>query len=255
MKPPVKDLRRRYISSQFHKELIPRGSVAETFVFYSGQLEFLLTDYERFVMAHTTRPPIHEFWACIQKDARRVYEILTSEIFKFDNENMFQILQETWGSYPNPYVRSALFFLMNTCSEQGLLSSGHLDITNFNKHSLNRLKTYEKPSNLFITLDKEEDLISTIVESNPTDFLVFPLPSYSYNLFEHGTSVGYEETRINHDRLFRKLDSLTKKWIVSYPYHEAAANLYKDYNQTLINKYGKPTTSIEACEEIVIANF
>jgi hypothetical protein len=104
-------------------------------------------------------------------------------------------------------------------------------------------------------LDKEEDLISTIVESNPTDFLVFPLPSYSYNLFEHGTSVGYEETRINHDRLFRKLDSLTKKWIVSYPYHEAAANLYKDYNQTLINKYGKPTTSIEACEEIVIANF
>jgi site-specific DNA-adenine methylase len=126
MKPPVKDLRRRYISSQFHKELIPRGSVAETFVFYSGQLEFLLTDYERFVMAHTTRPPIHEFWACIQKDARRVYEILTSEIFKFDNENMFQILQETWGSYPNPYVRSALFFLMNTCSEQGLLSFKNL---------------------------------------------------------------------------------------------------------------------------------
>lgn len=255
MKPPVKDLRRRYISSQFHRELIPRGSVVETFVFYSGQLEFSLTDYERFVMAHTTRPPIHEFWSCIHKDAARVYEILTSDIFKFDNENMFEILQETWPSYPNPYVRSAIFFLMNVCSDQGLLSSGQLDITSFNKHSLNRLKTYEKPANLFITLDKEENIVDTIVESNPTDFLVFPLPAYSYNLFEHGTSVGFEETRINHDQLFRKLDNIKKKWIVSYPYHAEAATLYKGYDQTMINKYGKPTTSIDTCEELVIVNF
>ena len=184
-----------------------------------------------------------------------MYEILTSEVFTFDNENMFEILQETWPTYPNPYVRAALFFLMNVCSEKGLPSSGNLNITNFNKHSLNRLKTYKKPPNLFITLDKEQELIDSIVETNPTDFLVLPLPSYNYNFFEHGTSVGFEDTRINHGRLFRKLSALDKKWIVSYPYHEAAQELYKEYDQTMIDKYGKKTTLIGACEELVIVNF
>jgi len=255
MKPPVKDLRRPYISTQFHRELIPRGSVVETFLFYSGQLEFSLTDYERFVLAHTTRPPLHEFWACINDDASRVYEILTSDIFKFDNENMFEILQETWPTYPNPYVRSALFFLMNVCSEKGLPSSGNLNITNFNKHSLNRLKTYKKPSNLFITLDKEQELIDSIIETNPTDFLVFPLPSYDYNLFDHGTSVGFEETRVNHTRLLKKLSAIDKKWIVSYPHHEGAQELYKGFEQIMIDKYGKKTNSAAACEELIIVNF
>ena len=120
MKSPVKDLRSRHISNAYLRELIPRGSIVESFLFYSGQVEFSLCEHNRFVHAHTTNYPIYEFWSFLAKDADRIYGTLTADVFKFESENMYNILQERWPTYENPYVRAALFFLLNRCSSKGL---------------------------------------------------------------------------------------------------------------------------------------
>ena len=96
MKSPVKDLRSKYLSIAYLRELIPRGSVSETYLFYSGQVEFGLASHGRFICAHTTNQPIYEFWQCLAANSRRLYDIITCPAFKVEDDNMFHILQETW---------------------------------------------------------------------------------------------------------------------------------------------------------------
>ena len=229
-------------------------------MFYSGALEFNLAEDDRFVSARTTRSVVYEFWRCVLEDPFLVAE--RAQFFSkllegdahFSSEKTFAILQENWTQYKDPWIRSAYFFLLNRCSERGLISSGKLNLKYFNPLSIINLKSF-KAKNFHIHFDREEDFISTLKPAEEADYLFLPIGEYSYNLFEHGKSKGYETTTINHKKLYENLTGQSKKWIVLYKNHTGVFDLYSDYNITMVNKYGRKITQKDDCEDIVIANF
>ena len=49
------------------KELIPINSVVDSFLFYSGGVEFKLAASNRQIIAPTNRYMIYEFWKCVME--------------------------------------------------------------------------------------------------------------------------------------------------------------------------------------------
>jgi len=259
MKPLIKD-NLNFKSLSAVKELIPRKSIINSFLFYSGALELSLAHDGRFVAAHTTRQAVYEFWRCVMEDALSVatrvqlFSKLIADEGSFSSEKTFTILQESWAKYSDPWTRSAYFFLLNHCSESGLISSGKLNIKYFSPLSITNLKSF-KPNNFHIHFDPQEDFMTALASTDEADYLLLPVGRYSYNLFEHGKSKGSETTTVHHKKLYENLKNHPKKWVVLYKSHPDIFKLYADHNITMINKYGRKTTQMSACEDIVIANF
>jgi hypothetical protein len=259
MKPLIKD-NLNFKSLRTVKELIPKKSIVSSFLFYSGALEFNLAEDDRFISAHTTRYVVYEFWRCALEDPFLVanhaqfFSKLLKDDSQFSNEKTFAILQENWPQYKDPWVRSAYFFLLNRCSEKGLISSGKLNLKYFNPLSVLNLKSF-KIKNFHIHFNHEENFISTLKPAEEVDYLFLPVGKYSYNLFEHGKSKGYETTTVNHKKLHENLVKQSKKWIVLYKNHTGVFDLYNDCNIIMVNKYGRKTTQKDDCEDIIIANF
>ena len=68
-------------------KLVPEGSIVDSYMFFTGELEIALAKYRRFVCAHTTQYVVYEFWKCMAKDSAQIYNIVTSEHFKFDKHS------------------------------------------------------------------------------------------------------------------------------------------------------------------------
>jgi len=230
--------------------------VVDSFLFFAGDVEFALTDYERFVVARTSNQLVYEFWECVGADPERLYQILTSKVLKFKEHRMFEALQETWPTFPDPFVRSSLFFLLNRCSSTGFPSYGTLDMSGFNPLSLSYLKRFKTPSNFHLELTPAEGIKKSLQRATH-DYLVVAPGTYKFNLFEHGSPKAFEETILNHDELYTALTQRAdeQKWALVYNYHSRLFELYKDYNQIMVNKYGARTKKKDECEEIIIANF
>jgi len=255
MKSPIKDSLNQFKCATFLKKIIPEGSMVHSFLFYAGDLEFTLAESQRYICAHTIKPLIHEFWECALEDAERLHAIVSSPVFTFESEHMFPILQETWPTYRDPYLRSSLFFLLNRCSSTGLISSGELSDKNFNPIALSYLKRFNPP-NFHIVLDKESEFVKTL-QNITADYLLVPVGKFNYNLFDYGKSRGYETTIVNHKTLAATLKEMdtNQKWIVVYSFHAELLKLYDGYNIVGLDKYGNPQENSKLWEELVIANF
>lgn len=226
-----------------------------SYLFFDGSLEFDLCKNNIFVNAHTNRFVIYEFWSCMLNDNRTLYEIAKSDqIQRLKDKEAFHILQENWAKYKDPYVRSALFFMLNRCSEQGLISSGEFDVTRLNAVSMNYLKNFSV-TNFHLSYDTNETLLSSINKNINSDFLLLPIGKFSYNLFEHGKSLGLEQTLVNHKKLKSLLETRTKKWALIYKNHPGVYSLYSDFNIRMISEYGSVVNDRESCEDIVVTNF
>tara|TARA_Y100000296_G_scaffold13458_1_gene15644 strand:- start:355 stop:1113 length:759 start_codon:yes stop_codon:yes gene_type:complete len=252
MKSPIKENNNFKCLSEL-KRMFPKGSVINSFLFYAGNLEFNLAESDRFVIAHTHKYVIYEFWHCALHDPKRIAE-MSKHLFPIENPDMFHILQENWPKYPDPYARSALFFLLNRCSDSGWISAGKLDHKNFNPVALSYLSRFN-PKNFYITCDESEDLLENIKSTKKADYLLFPVGDFNYNLFEYGKNKGYEMSTVHHKNLCRELKENDNKWVVVYKYHPQPFKLYKEYNISMINKFGNVTTDTQQCEEVLIANF
>jgi len=233
--------------------MIPKGSVVESFLFFGGHLEFSLSSADRFVIAHTHKYVIYEFWHCAIEDSVRVADI-SQTFFPIDDPNIFYIFQEKWPKYPDPYTRSALFFLLNRCSATGEISAGHLSDHNFNPLALSHLKNFN-PKNFYITLDADQDLVGNIQKAQQGEYLLMPIGDYNYNFFEYGKNKGYEMSVVHHRRLHEALEESKKKWIILYRPHPQLEKMYADYNIKMINRHGHLTTKHDECTEVLIANF
>ena len=235
------------------KSLIPEGSVVSTYGFYSGEIELNLCVSNRFVNAHTTSYQVYEFWKCIEEDAGRVHDIVISDPFKFEPE-MFSLLQEKWHSYRDPYVRAALFFLLNRCSESGLISSGELNTANFNPVSISYLKYFKPLDTLHVTHKKISDL-SLMIGDTTADYIFIPCYNFSYNLFERGRSRGMEETVVNHRHLRSALRGLDNRWVLVYNYHGALRSFFNKEHLIMVDEYGRLVGDEEKCKEVLVCNF
>jgi len=254
MKSPVKNTT-DFKCTALLKQLIPQGSVVNSFLFYDGQLEIDLSSQKRFICAHTSRYVVYEFWKCATENPQRIYDIVASGALKFEDENMFYTLQQNWAAYKDPYVRAALFFILNRCSAEGMISSGKLDTTSLHPLALSRLRNF-KIENFHLNLTEEKPMFSQIESSIESEYWMLPLGRFNYNLFEEGKSQGVETTVVHHRNVAAYLKERNdQKWIVIYKKHPEVLKLYSEYNIHSLNKYGLQAQNTEDTDEVVIANF
>jgi len=254
MKSPIRETNNNFKTLSVLRRMIPRGSVVHSFAFFDGSLEIGLARDDRFIVAHTTKYPIYEFWTCAFKDPMRIATL--SNYLHPIEENTHKILQENWARYQDPFLRSALFFLLNQCSDSGLISSGVLDNDKYNSFAVSRLTNF-KLSNFHIELDSDKTLTEAIEGADKTeaDYLLVPAGNYNYGFLHHGKIQSLEITPINHKELFTTMNSLQYNWILIYNFHKEVKEIYKEYKQTMIDKYGNLTLKEESCKELIIANF
>tara|TARA_Y100000310_G_C20527930_1_gene736997 strand:+ start:228 stop:992 length:765 start_codon:yes stop_codon:yes gene_type:complete len=254
MKSPIKENINNFKALSVLKDTIPKGSVVDSFLFFSGEVELNLAESERFVIAHTNKYVIYEFWKCAMEDPVRIAEI-SEFIYPIGDEKLFHVFQEDWPKYKDHFTRSALFFLLNRCSESGWISAGKFDDMNFTPIALSHLKKFSS-KNFFLTLDKADTLNDALATSTMKgEYLLLPIGKFDYNFFEYGKSKGYEMTTIFHKELCEHLRDVEKKWMVLYKTHPQLFKLYKDHNITMIDKYGRKTADRDSSEELIIANF
>ena len=60
---------------------------------------------------------------------------------------------------------------------------------------------------------------------------------------------------INHRDLHARVQSMDKKMIIVYQKHPQLFQMYADYDIHMIDKYGRPTSNRDNCEELIIVNF
>ena len=237
------------------KKKIPPGSVVHSFLLYGGSLEFNLAEDQRFVCAYANRQVVYDFWQCLIEDPQRVYEIVTGGALQLGGENMFHLLQESWSTYSDPYLRSSLFFVLNRCSTDGTVSAGELNTKNFNPLALSYLQNFKVP-NFHLRLCADSDTFDRLPTTSGADYLLFPVGDFNFNLFDAGKSRGYETTLVHHRKLSTQLCELKdQKWVVIYKAHPELFKLYQGFNIAMLNAFGRPTTQKDQCVEMIIANF
>jgi len=254
VKSPIKNRKHVNNSGAVIRGLIPRGAVVNSYAFYDGKIEFGLAENGLFVKAHTASLPVYHFWRCMEYNSKKVYDIVTSDDFKFEDEQMFSVLQDIWHENSSPFIKAALFFLLNSHSETGMISSGTISKEYFNPISISYLRRFRMPENFHISYSGQT--IESIQRATPSEEYSFIAGGkFNYGLFEHGKNRGIEETLVNH----RKLAELTKtshnRIIATYDYDPRVLRAYNNCRLTLVNQYGMVTTNENMAKEVVVANF
>ena len=253
MKTPLKSYKKRFKSVSALKNMIPAGSTIESFLFFSGELEFNLLRDERLVRAHTDRYYISEFWSCVAENAERLFEIIASEKLVPPNNQVFNILQENWTSYRDPFIRAALFFILNNSSDTGLISIGNISYKKHNPFALSALRNFKPTEKFSLKFDSSfEDSLNMKYDA---DFVLIPVGQYTHNFLSGPRSAGYEMTPVNHSGLFKKFENTDDKWVMVYNYHPFILSRFKEHQVTMINNIGKITNNEKTCEEVIVANF
>ena len=135
-----------------------------------------------------------------------------------------------------------------------MIQSGLFDKDNFNPLAVSYIRRFKKV-NFDVVWDSNDDFIQTVSDDTDADYLYFPIGKFSYNFLDEGINRGFEQTRIQHSKLFNKLNTFDKKVIVDYIYHPHLLNLYKDWpTKIFLNEYGQRVER-DMAKEVLIANY
>tara|TARA_R100000008_G_scaffold802_3_gene665 strand:- start:1156 stop:1926 length:771 start_codon:yes stop_codon:yes gene_type:complete len=256
MRSPLKDKDGFTCVDAIHK-LLPADSRVKSFLFFSGNLELGLERYGRTVETYTNKYVTFEFWKCASKDPYNIIHKAEWLNERMDLELIYTF-QEKWPLYKDPFVRSALFFLLNIYSHKGRISSGHFSMENYNPISVGRLKNlYNVDKKINILYHEDENYLDCFdqLETREEDVLVLPVGNFSHNWLQHGTLRGFEDYVVNHKDLKEKLKEKESKFILCYKPHRELYDFYSDFNIKLLNKYGIETENLENCHDVLIYNF
>ena len=245
MRSPIKNLKKTTNSLTKIKEIIPKGSVVQSYPFYDGALEFSLAESDRYCVGCTKSPPVQEFWEYAIKDPKRI-SLMADKMFSTLNENTFDLLRKNWYSYKDPFVRSALFFLLNHCSNLGMITHGELDAKNFNPISINELRTF-KIDNFHSVLIHESEEYSTLGGVNIN---LFHGGRYYFDLLSTEQVIGLEESPFKHTKFLTEFKDQPSLFL--YEYHPRLAKT-KGYTKVFLDQYGRETDENNA-KEIILHN-
>jgi hypothetical protein len=238
-------LKKKTNSFSILKDLIPKGSVIQTYPFYDGALEFSFAESERYTIGCTTSVVVHEFWLYAMEDPKKI-SLIADKMFPVINENIFDILKTNWHSYKDPFVRSAMFFLLNRCSSLGMISHGELDVNNYNPISLNELRTFKIQNFESLLIMPNEQYKMT----EHTNLNLFSGGKYYYDLLSTEQITGVEESPFYHTKMLTEFKE--KPSIFIYEYHPRL-NKIKHWNKIYLDRYGRKTTEQNA-KEIILYN-
>jgi len=250
LKPPAN---RQFSCLQTLREMIPDQSVVNSYLFYDGAIELALAKSNRFVVARTNKYVIYEFWKCLLYDPERIAEF-AEYLFPMQNRRMFEVYQEKFAHFKGPFIRAATFFVLNQCSDSGMISSGHLANSDGDPLRQSYLKKFS-PRNFNVKFDSETDFIESLADAGEDEYILLPIGRYSPNLFEEGKPIGLEETTVYHKKVKEFFESTDKKMILLYYFSPRILKWYQKYNLKMINEWGLETTDQTKCKEVVIANF
>ena len=252
MRTPIKDLRFKSKALPILLSIIPPESSIETFLFFSGDIELNLAEANRQVTAHTTELPVYDFWLTLMDDPDLLVEHI-KHLHPLPNNEVASVFQKTLNRQKNPFMRAALFFVLNRCSELGTISSGEYDRKKFNPLALSYITRF-KNDNLNIKWDKS--FIESLKKRINADFVYIPAGKFTYSFLQDGLNTGDETTRFNHNDLSNTLSNINVPTLVSYSYHPALLDIYSSFKtKILINNSGKITNDKTTAKEILIANF
>ena len=235
------------------KDKIPPKSIINSFLFFSGFVEFSLSNADRFVIAHTNKYVIYEFWRTVMTEPAKVAD-MAQHFIPIKSKRMFEIYQDTQAHYKGPFVRSAIMFALNQYSDTGMISSGNLKTGTPNPLCLTYLKNFTS-HNFHIKFSKENNIVDSLEGVSDDEYILLPAGHYSMNLFEEGKSAGLEETKVYHKKIKDFFTATNKKTVLLYYWSPQVFEWYKSYDLKMYNKWGKLTENKEDCKEMVIANF
>ena len=254
MKSPLRVPSREFKSLSLLNKLIPINSVVHSFLMFDGELEISLSHGGRYVVGHTNKYVVYEFWRCVQEDADRV-AALAEHFQPIESENVFYLLQENWPKYRDPYLRSALFLLLNRYSDNGQISYGKFTPERYRPTDLVALKRVEF-NNLHLILDKEDNFIESIRNIHgQCDAVVIPMGAYSFNYLEEGKSEGFEDTKVYHKEVHSLFKEGNTKMLLIYKATPMIEKIYKDANLRFVDKWGREVPDSAAAVEVIVANF
>jgi hypothetical protein len=233
------------------KQIIPKGSIIESHLFYDGSFEFNLAEDDRFVVANSSKYVVYEFWACALENPKRIADV-ANHLFPSLNEQTFDILQKDWARYKDPYVRSAFFFLLNRCSALGMITHGEFDTKNYNPFATSDLRQFA-PKNFHLLGSQGKKIEETIGIVDGATHIFVHAGKFSFNLFEHGTTESLEETKFNHNKLLDAACCSNKKVAIVYDFHPRLKSYSNKFNLTFIDQSGKLTNEDNA-KEVILHN-
>lgn len=242
MQTPIKNLKSQTNCISILKKIIPKGTIVGSYPFYDGNVEFRLAESDRFVVGMTQSKQVAEFWFCLIQDPKRV-SLIAEKLYPSLNNATFDILKKNWFNYKDPYVRSALFFLLNRCSTLGMISHGEFDTKNYNPLALNNLRSF-KVDNFNIQL--VEDCERKNIEIN-----FFSPGKYHYDVLDVTEHRGIEESTFQHTKKIKDYKNIPS--IFLYEYHPKLLK-EKHYKKILIDKYGRQTEDLNSAKEIILHN-
>ena len=246
MKTPIRNPLFKTKSNDLIGNLIPAGSVVESFGFYSGDVEFYLANRSRFVSSYTEKDIIYDVWSTLLTDTTAVAEI-SSRILPFKDDKEFTLLQEEWSKFKNPDVRAALFYFLNNCSDSGYISKGNMDTKNYNPVSLSRLKKFTKPEHFY--LSKTENTFEQIRNSS-CDILFVQFPKFIKTFLDEGVNRGIEEQNIDIQEIATIIEG--KKYVLLTQPSKFLSNMF-DSKIIFVDQYGRKTTEKNA-KEVILYN-
>lgn len=257
MNSPLKDT--FYFSGfPYLLDIIPRRSVVNSLNLYSGIIEIFLAQNNRFVIGSTPNYVIYEFWNCLLENPERVSKVasfLKRSPLGTDMPIMY-MAQEKWAEYKDPYVRAAMFLILNRHSASGNISRGELskdNFVNFNPTTFSKLKSFEV-KNFFLNYNDGVPFLENNPEEIDVNYNLIMGGKYNYNLFDEGKGEVHERVLVNHEELRDFLNITDKKTILIYETHAALSRFYKNFNVTYVDQEGKKVEQKNSTGAIV-ANF
>ena len=236
--------------------MVPRESSIRSYMLFSGQIEFSLLKAGFEVQALTNKPAIFDFW----KHALQRPNTIASHALAMHEHTVSPDVvlsyQQDWTTYREPYMRAAIFYLLNRYSHTGQIAQGNFDIDNFSAFSVETLKKmYEANDLLTVRYYPETYVESGIRYSKSDEVLLFPAGRYLPRLLLKGLSEGRDQYALRHDVLKERLEESGNKFIICYKYHPHLRQLYDKYDLVYVNQHGNKITKARNAEEVIISNL
>lgn len=235
------------------KQKLPVGSIVNCFPFYDGNIELELANSSRFVVGHTEKYCVYEFWRCAMVDPEQVASVV-SYLTPFNEPKAFNIYQDNLEKYRDPFARAGIFFVLNQLSDSGMVSSGKLAKEEVSSINISNLKRFSG-ENFHINFVKDDIYDEHLKNIEKTEKILINCGIYHENLLTEGRSVGPEETIIDHKKVFNFFKNTSTQTLLLYRPTKSLLRLYKDYEIEMYTKNGIRTSNVEDCAEVLIANF
>ncbi len=196
--------------------------------------------------AYTEYRLLYDFWQCIQMDPGKLYQ-MASSFYPVREQKLFSMLQKKVYQPDDEFLRSALFYVLNHCSEQGSTTGGRLDpgTPHFNEMRLNQLASFEAQP---FTLELES--YTTALDAG--NYLVCAMPEYIKSNLAAAVVIP-ERPQLNHKKFAKMIKSRdVPGWILLYKYNKELLELYSGSEILMFTEAYRPTSNPDRAEEVLI---